>query len=70
MSSTAGARYLAESEQWLAVQAKPARPVGLAPDPQPAPATAPLYDVAAHHDGQLDSEAWLKMFYRMYGEMD
>ena len=32
-------------------------------------ATAPLFEIAAAHDGQ-PAKAWLKMFYRMYGSLE
>jgi len=31
-------------------------------------ATAPLYECAAAHDGQ-PPDAWLRMLYRMYGDL-
>lgn len=39
------------------------------PDPPRPPATAPLAECAAAHDGQ-SADAWLTMLYRMYGWLD
>jgi hypothetical protein len=49
--STAGARHLAESEQWMQAQAVPSEPL-VAPDEPVHTMTVPLYEVAAVHDGQ------------------
>jgi hypothetical protein len=69
--STAGARYLAESEQWLAAE----REARTSPQPPPNEAakpkvlaTAPLFEVAAFHDGQPPAD-WLRvMKWRLYGQ--
>ena len=61
--STAGARHLAESENWLAAQSAPA--VEPEPEPETVVAVAPLVEVAATHDGQPPL-TWLQMFYRKY----
>ena len=62
--STAGARHLAESGIWLADQNEPA---SIAPEPEPetVAAVAPLFEVAAEHDGQPPF-AWLQMFRSMF----
>ncbi len=39
------------------------------PDPPRPSATCPLFEAAATHDGQ-PADAWLRMFYRVYGWPD
>ena len=73
--STAGALHCAESEKWMAAQeerkdeASVSAGVSGCSDEAPALATAPLYEVAAAHDGQ-PAVPWLLAFYRLYGERD
>ena len=66
MSSTAGARFLSESGNWLATQGECGMPE---PEPEIKAATAPLYEIAAVHDGQ-PPEAWLKHLMRIWGDLD
>lgn len=44
-------------------------PEPAAPEPDIEPARAPLFEVAAAHDGQ-PAKSWLLMFYRTYGDLD
>lgn len=63
--STAGARHLAESGIWLADQNAPAPVITLEPEIEPA--VAPLFEIAAVHDGQPPF-AWLHTFRSMFIE--
>ena len=65
--STPGARHLAESGIWLADQNAPASVITLEPEPEIEPAVAPLFEIAAAHDGQPPF-AWLHMFRSMFVE--
>lgn len=62
--STPGARHLAESGIWLADQEEP-KPIVLEPEEETVAAVAPLFEVAACHDGQ-PALSWLAMFYKQY----
>lgn len=70
---TAGGRHCADvrgaySEGWAE------KPATVEPEAEEqigstCPATAPLFEVAAAHDGQ-PAKDWLTMFYRMYGSLE
>ena len=62
--STPGARHLAESGVWLADQNEPV-PIAPEPEQETVAAVAPLFEVAACHDGQ-PALSWLHMFYQQY----
>ena len=60
----AAGQYLAEERGAFDAEEKPVR------EPAPAkPATAQLYELAAAHDGQ-PCDAWLRLFYLWWGDMD
>jgi hypothetical protein len=57
--------------RWLAGEAgaHELEPPKVEPEPVRKPATVPLYQAAAAHDGQ-PADAWLVMFYRLYGDLE
>lgn len=57
-----GGKYLAHERP------EPETPIAPPPEPASTAATCPLYQAAAAHDGQ-PPDAWLMMFYRMYGDL-
>ncbi len=67
----AGARYLAELQQeTLSGSGSPDTAMACSDGETPVrPATAPLMEVAAHHDGQ-PLTPWMQMLYRRYGWLD
>jgi hypothetical protein len=63
-----GGRYLAE-DRGAFDQPLVSAVIEMEPEPEVVVATAPLYEIAAAHDGQ-PPRAWLLHLMRMWGDLD
>jgi hypothetical protein len=66
-TAMSGARYLAEDRGAFDTAGFPSSNEEPEPEAEVKPAMAPLFEVAAAHDGQENALAWLRMFYRQCG---